>query len=188
MNNHEHIQQMTSDLSNQPIDHMVKEFTQFIHDKAFDVFGTTYRSKSCRSRPGKVNREWFDESCARAKRGFTIARNRYNRDKNEQTRLNFTEARTSYNRVKKKAYQTYKIKEGRRINNLAKTDPCKFWKNIKKSYEKSTSTSDSLTVDDLCDHFENIFGEQSPSGENIEPNINQNYNEELDANFTESEL
>ena len=52
MNNHEHIQQMTSDLSNQPIDHEVKEFTQFIHDKAFDVFGTTYRSKSCRSRPG----------------------------------------------------------------------------------------------------------------------------------------
>lgn len=76
MNNHEHIQQMTSDLSNQPIDHVVKEFTQFIHDKAFDVFGTTYRSKSCRSRPGKVNREWFDESCARAKRDFTIARNR----------------------------------------------------------------------------------------------------------------
>ena len=93
MNNHEHIQQMTSDLSNQPIDYVVKEFTQFIHDKAFDVFGTTYHSKSCRSRPGKVNREWFDESCARAKRDFTIARNRYNRDKNEQTRLNFTETR-----------------------------------------------------------------------------------------------
>ena len=96
MNNHEHIQQTTSDLSHQPVDHVVKDFTQFIHDKAFDVFGTTYRSKSCRSRSGKVNR---------AKRDFTIARNRYNRDKSEQTRLNFTEARTSYNRVKKKAYQ-----------------------------------------------------------------------------------
>ena len=84
-----------------------------------------------------------------------------------------TETRTSYNRVKKKAYQTYKIKEGRRINNLAKTDPRKFWKNIKKSYEKSTSTSDSLTVDDLCNHFENVFGEQSLSSENIEPDINQ---------------
>ena len=56
MNNHEHIQHMTYDLSNRPIDHVIEEFTQF-HDKAFDLFGTTYRSKSCRSRPGKVIRE-----------------------------------------------------------------------------------------------------------------------------------
>ena len=39
------------------------------------------------------------------------------------------------------------------MNNLAKTDPRKFWKNIKKSYKKSTSTSESLTVDDLYNYF-----------------------------------
>lgn len=188
MNNYEHIQHMTYDLTNQPIDHVVKEFTQFIHDNAFDVFGTTYRSKSCRSRPGKVNREWFDENCVSAKHEFTTARNRFNRDKNEQTRLNFIQARTSYNRVKRKAYQAYKIKEGRRINNLAKSNPRKFWKNINRTYKKSSPTPDSLTVDELYNHFENVFGEQSLNPDNIEPDINQSYSEDLDANFTESEL
>ena len=69
-----------------------------------------------------------------------------------------------------------------------KSNPRKFWKNIRRTYKKPSSTPDSLTVGDLYNHFENVFGEQSMNPDNTEPEINQNYSEELDANFTESEL
>lgn len=189
MNSNEYIQRLNTDLSNQPIDDVVKHFTQFLHDKAFDVFGKTYHSKSSNSRSKKpVNKEWFNANCINAKREFTSARNLFNRDKNDQTRLNFTRARTRNNRVKKKAKQNHKIKEGRRINDLAKTEPRKFWKNVKKSYKKTTAEADSSNVEDMHDHFENMFGEQSHNDDNIEPELNQNYCKELDMEFTEAEL
>ena len=36
-----HIQQMTSNADIEPIDDVVRSFTHFLHDKAFDVFGKT---------------------------------------------------------------------------------------------------------------------------------------------------
>ena len=90
--------------------------------------------------------------------------------------------------MKKKKHINIQIKEGRCINNLAKSNPGKFWKNIRRTYKKSSSFPDSLTVDDLFNHFESVFGEQSLNQGNIEPDINQSYSLELNANFTESEL
>ena len=118
-----------------------------------------------------------------------MARNIFNRDKNDHSRVNFTNARTRYNRAKKKAQQKYKINEGHRISNLAKVKPREFWKTIKKSVKKTNTKSDSLTTEELQNHFENMFGESLPSDENIESEFTQTLiDEELDAEFTQAEL
>ena len=135
-NEHAYIEGLTTDVSNEPIDDVVKNFSNFLHDKAFDIFGKTYNTNKTNSRQ-KVNKKWFDENCKNAKHEFTRARNLFNRDKNDQSRLNFTHARTKYNRVKNKAQKNFKRKEGNRLNEIAKKDSKKFWKHIKKSYKKN---------------------------------------------------
>ena len=52
MNNNESLQWLIRDVSTEPIDHMVQDFTRFLHNNAFDVFGQTFHSKS-RSMPCK---------------------------------------------------------------------------------------------------------------------------------------
>ena len=101
----------------------------------------------------------------------------------------FTRARTKYNHAKKKAQQKFKRSEGNRLNDLAKKDARKFWKSIKKSYKKTNTRSNSLTVEQLHDHFKRMFGDQTEMEENNEPNINMNItSEELDTHFTYTEL
>ena len=65
MNNHESIQRLIRDASTESIDHVVQDFTRFIHDNAFEVFGQTFHSKP---RPNKqANSKWFDDNCRTAK-------------------------------------------------------------------------------------------------------------------------
>ena len=133
-NENAYIEGLTTDVSNERIDDVVKNFTNFLHDKAFDIFGKTYSNAKINLNK-KVNKKWFDENCQNAKHEFTRARNLFNRDKNNQSRLNFTRARTKYNRAKNKAQKCFKKEEGRRLNDVAKKDSRKFWKHIKKSYK-----------------------------------------------------
>ena len=85
--------------------------------------------------------------------------------------------------------EKFKRSEGNRLNDLAKKDTRKFWKSIKKTYKKTNIKSNSLTVEQLNDHFKRMFGEQAEPKQNTEPNVDINVtNEELDAQFTYSEL
>ena len=188
INNNDRIQRLASDVASKPVDEVVNNFTQFLHDKAFEVFGKTYSNRN-RPQGQKLNKEWFDDSCKNAKREFTSARNIFSRVKNDECRINFTRARTKYNRAKKKAQQKFKLMEGKRLNDLAKKDTRKFWKSIKKSYKKTNNAENSLTVEQLHDHFKSMFGEQTEPDENTEPNVNINLiSEELDTEFSYSEL
>ena len=166
----------------------MKNFSNFLHDKAFDIFGKTYNTNKTNSRQ-KVNKKWFDENCKNAKHEFTRVRNLFNRDKNDQSRLNFTHARTKYNRIKNKAQKSFKRKEGNRLNEIAKKDSKKFWKHIKKSYKKTDLSSTSLNAEQLHDHFKTLFDEQSEPNANTEPN-HDNYSNDniLDTEFTTAEL
>ena len=105
MNNNAYIRQLTSDVSTEPIDDVVKTFSQFLHDQAFDVFGKTYNFKRSVS-PNKPDNKWFDATCHDAQRDFKTARNAFNRNRNENTRKNFTRVRTKYNSAKKTAHQS----------------------------------------------------------------------------------
>ena len=79
--------------------------------------------------------------------------------------------------------------EGKRLNDLAKKDTRKFWKSIRKSYKKTNNAANSLTVEQLHDHFKSMFVEQTEPDENTEPNVNMNLtSEELDTEFPNSEL
>ena len=87
--------------------------------------------------------------------------------------------------------QSFRLREGRRVNALAQSEPRKFWKNIKKSYKKKTQKTnvkaDSRTAQDLLDHFKSLFGEPYNDQANSEPDLDQNtYHEELDSEFTPS--
>ena len=53
INNNDHIQRLTSDVASESFDDVVNNITQFLHDKAFEIFGKTY---SKRNRPQKLNK------------------------------------------------------------------------------------------------------------------------------------
>ena len=130
INKSAHIDRLTSDIASEPVEDEVRNFTQFLHDEAFEMFGKTTSNRK-RPQGQKQNKEWFDDNCKNAKREFTNARNIFNRAKTDQSRMIFTRARTKYNHVKKKAQQNFKRSEGNRLNDLAKKDARKFWKSIK---------------------------------------------------------
>ena len=186
------IHRLTMDINNEPVDDVVKNFTQFLHDKAFDIFGKTYINRNSSSYHKKQNKKWFDENCKNAKIEFTRARNAFNRNKNDQNRRNFTRSRTKYNRVKHKARKIFKQNEGVRLNDLAKKDSRKFWKNIKLTYKKANSPSNSLNIDQLHEHFQKMFGDQTEPNQNnesrTEPNVEANVNGDFDIEFTMTEL
>ena len=105
VNNNESMQRLIRDVNTESIDHVTQDFTRYLHDNAFEVFGQTTHSKS-RSAPGKkVNNKWFDKNCRNSKNEFKIARNTFNRTKTVESRVNFTRARTRYNRIKKSKVQ-----------------------------------------------------------------------------------
>ena len=93
--------------------------------------------------------------------------------------------RTRYNRIKKIAKKKQKQKECREVSALAKKQPKKFWKTIKKKLKKKAQQSDKITITDLFDHFKFIYGEDENStgqeDRDLHVNPEQVVNEELDA-------
>ena len=103
----EHIQQMTSDADSEPIDDAVRSFSQFLHDKAFDLFGKTQSHKSPNSHYKKN----------RIKNGLMLTVMPQNAIlKQQEMHLTAIKTlhlalilhkRTKYNRVKKKALKIF---------------------------------------------------------------------------------
>lgn len=187
LNINENVQQLIRDVTSEPVDHVVHTFSTLLSETAFEVFGTN-RGGSIRGKMSKLKNKWFDAQCFEARKEFKRARNLFNRNKTDDTRTSFVTARTHYNKIKKKAKNKFKIEEGRRINNLAKSQPRKFWKNIKNTFKNNDDKAETLTVDELRDHFKSVFGEDHD-------NKNQNFifdensnDEELDIEITESEM
>ena len=75
---------------------------------------------------------------------------------------------------------------------LQKKDSRKFWKNIKLTYKKTNSPSNSLNIDQLHEHFQKMFGDQTEPNQNnesrTEPNVEANVNGDFDIKFTMTEL
>ena len=186
------IHQMTNDVANEPIDDVVQQATRILHDNAFEVFGRTVKSGNYTAHNKKAHKDWFNEDCISAQRDFKSARNNFKKSQTEESRKTFTRARTRFNRIKKKAKQKYKINEGLRVNRLAKSNPKMFWKNIKASYNKTQEKADTLTIEQLHDHFKAMFGEThdiNPESDTTNFDLgNETTFEELDYAFTEPEL
>ena len=53
------------------------------------------------------------------------------------------------------------------ICNLAKKQPKKFWKTLKKKYKQNQKNSETLTADDLLNHFKTVFGNDRGEAEPV---------------------
>ena len=94
--------------------------------------------------------------------------------------------RTKYNKAKENAKRKFKIKEGNIhvLEDLAKENPRKFWKALKK--KKVKDNPESLNINDLCQHFKILFGETFST--NISGNVFVNSeNQEIDI-FTDCNI
>ena len=136
--------------------------------------------------------KWFDKDCSERKE-FKQARNIFVRNKNSSNRKSFVTARTKYNRTKSRAKQRLKIKEGKNICNLAKKQPKKFWKPIKSKLKTKSPQSETLTAEDLLNHFKNVFGGDTRTQTEAEqihtpPSPEPHAHPELDVEFTIDEL
>ena len=77
--------------------------------------------------------------------------------KNDLNRQNFVRCRTKYNRIKSKAKQRHKISEGQKLNFEAKKQPRKFWRKIKSLRKSKTSKDQKVQLEDLVEHFQNMY-------------------------------
>ena len=137
----------------------------------------------------KTSPKWYNADCHRAKQEFKTARNTFNRNRTDQNRVSFVRTRTKYNRVRKQAKRCFKLNEGERLEKIAKSQPRKFWKSIKKCYSKPKNTGNDIKIDDLYNHFNTLL-DQEPESINQMNNIDENNIEdfELDLEITEQEI
>ena len=104
--------------------------------------------------------------------------------------MNLTRCRSKLKKAKRRAKAIFKFEEGKRVENLAKSNPKNFWKEIKKFTKKKSKSPDNITAEDFFEHFSTVFGTQSddlrPNGH---PDIQVNTDDEsLDSPFSMDEL
>ena len=71
-----------------------------------------------------------------------------------------------------------------------KKKPKDFWKSIKNTFKKKSTTSDKLTAADLFDHFKSVIGNEQDSTEDHDFSLNNEnlQNEYLDSEISENEI
>ena len=118
------------------INDKVIEFSKYLSEHSLQIFGHTYTAHKNKGDTKRKQSPWFNENCKNAQKDFARTRNKFLKNKTDVNRHAFVKHRTKYNRVKSKAKQLYKINEGKKLSDLAKRQPKRFWKKIK-SFRKS---------------------------------------------------
>lgn len=67
--------------------------------------------------------------------------------------------RTKYNEIKLIAKKKFKIKEGQKVCDLAKSNPKQLWKSVRNKINTNTVPSVKLTANDVFGHFKSFIGE-----------------------------
>lgn len=169
----------------------IENLVQFLSQNAVKVFGKSFKVKENNS--GTQNKhygkpKWFDEKCYNAKQEFTKARNIFTKNRTDETRTSFVKMRTKYNRVRQIAKRRFKLNEGQRLENIAKVQPKKFWKSIKRCYTKPANKNIDVDIKDLYNHFNTLLGQvpENYNANNVEfQDVQDN---ELDGKITEQEI
>ena len=179
------ISKLESDTSS--INEVVQNLSKLIFDDSFQYFGQTFVFDSeHQSKSSNMSNPWFDNTCKTAKQNFNRAKHAYARCRSDENRINLTRGRTSLNKAKRRAQAIYKFEKGKRVQNLAKTNPKQFWKEIKKVIRRKQKSSDNLSSDDVLEPFSNVFKIQ-PQNNNAE-NFGDNYDEVLNSPISEEGL
>ena len=62
----------------------------------------------------------------------------------------------------------FKISEGQRLENIAKTKPRKFWNALKKCYNKPNKGNYDINTEDLFNHFNDLLGQNVDNNDDTE--------------------
>ena len=178
--------------SNVCVDQGIDAFSDLLYNCAFINYGKVKTNIRKNGTERKFRSPWFNNECETARKNFKIAKRLFYKDKSNNNRLSFTQARKSYNSVKKKAKSLYKLSQQDKMHTYSRTDPQKFWNEIKK-FNKNKSNSN-ISSEEFFQHFKDLF----PSDEifknpNVECNLDQFFNENLytenlDKDFTIDEV
>ena len=182
LNNISQIRLLTHNLENHPIGESVQSFIAFMQDFAFKTFGKNREAPTDLSNKRKQNKNWFNTECYEACREFNTARNKYERNRNDNNRNNYISKKQQYNRIKNKCKKQYARKEGLRVSKLAKSDPKKFWQNVNLQSKKKSQNPENITIHDM---YTMVSVDNTPTNDTLFDNISDEY---LDQNFTEIEV
>ena len=169
----------------------VQNLSKLLFDDSFQYFGKTVVFESeHNSKPSCTANPWFDNTCKTEKQNFNRAKHTYARCRSDQNRINLTRCRTSLNKAKRRAQAIYKFEKGKRVQNLARTNPKQFWKEIKKVNGRKRKLSDKLSSDDFLEHFSNVFKipTENINADPFDENFGDTSDEMLDRPISEEEL
>ena len=127
---------------NSSVSEVVDKFSTLLFNNAYQYFGKTCQYESQHQSQNHKPNLWFDNSCKTAKQNFNRAKHEYTRNRSDINRLNLTRCRS-----------IFKFEEGKRVENLAKSNPPKNWKEIKKFTKKKSKSPDNITAEDFFEHF-----------------------------------
>ena len=184
------INRLTSEVDTVTIDESVRQFTNFMQENAFALFGKERNNKVNNNTANKIKcrkKKWFNKECYDTRKDFTHARNTFVRNKSDENKRIFLDKKRTYNKTKRKVKKEFMHTEKHRLSHEAKSEPKSFWKTIKKQYQKPTPSSNSLTVTELHGHFQNLYGGQ-PDNQAPDPEIPPISDQDLDRPFTELEV
>ena len=102
LNNQNLLNDITSSIEISDTDQVVEQFTSFIKDHAFKVFGKTrYQHDSKQKQYNK--KQWFNHECYNARSKYKKSRNAYLKNKTDEkkNRHIFITYKNKYNKIKK---------------------------------------------------------------------------------------
>ena len=134
------------------VDDSVHSFTSMLWYTAFKYFGK-FRNIKKTTRTNVQKKPWFNAECLLTRKEFNRARNLSIRNKNEENRISLIDKKHIYIQTIRRNESKFKLSEGKRISNLAKTNPKSFWKHIKSTFRNKSLNPTNIKMDELFQHF-----------------------------------
>ena len=172
----------------------IDTFADTLYTATFSVFGKikTAKRSNFSETERKFKSPWFTEECETARRELKSANKANRKYRSRDTRDVMVEKRKNYCKVKRWARNKFKQKQRNTMHNLAKSQPKKFWSEIRKM-KGHYSDQSKITADDFLTHFKSLFSsDQNFQNEETETHISGdipvNVIEQLDCAFTRTEV
>ena len=143
------------------------------------------------NKPLNTHKTWFSKSCENKRKKFDKAIEKYNKNKNYNTRRNMKIYAKEYKRTMQENYRKFNDRFANELRQMSKFDSRKFL-NILNRYSESRTDSKAISIEDLYDFFKatNSFDEIDECGENenVIFCMNDGISKELNESITEDEI
>ena len=169
-------------------DTYVDDLSNIIYEISFQLHGRTCRVVPSNSK--LKNSQWFNIFCKESNKSFIFSKRDFRSNPTEQNRQNFLQKRRIYCKAKLTAKNHYFNNERRKISQLHKTSPRKFWKHVNKFMKNDANCRDGLSLEEFVNNFKNISNtpsiDSSTEPFNFDPDVI--FIEEFDKPFTLEEI